>query len=286
MNEARKIRGIADTARWVAMYRATESARPDAHFKDPYARLLAGPQGEDILRDLPKPMRNAAWSVIARTVQVDRYILAEIAAGTRMVINLAAGLDTRPYRLQLPPDLLWIEVDQVELLAEKSELLKDAVPGCRLERVAQDLTNEAERHALFSRLNAEGRRALIVTEGLIMYLPEPAVASLARELASHSNFHRWATDVISPRLLQLIDASWGKVLRAGNSPMQFAPETPRWFESLGWRVIECRSSLVEAGRLKRLPWLMRLFARLPGADRFQPKRPWSGCCLLEVRGER
>jgi len=35
------------------------------------------------------------------------------------VLNLAAGLDTRPYRLNLPPDFAWVEADLPELLAEK-----------------------------------------------------------------------------------------------------------------------------------------------------------------------
>lgn len=290
MSETKKIRGIADTARWVAMYRALESERPDAHFQDPYARLLAGPKGEEILRDLPKPMRNAAWSVIARTVQVDRIVLAEIAAGATMVINLAAGLDTRPYRLALPADLRWIEVDQEGLLEEKTALLTDAAPRCQLERVALDLTDETARNAFFTRLSAEGRRALVITEGLIMYLPEAAVASLARELARHTRFRRWATDLMSPRLLRMIEESWGTVLRAGNSPMQFAPETPSWFEPLGWKVLECRSSMMEARRLRRLPWHMQFLSRFIGGEDFHPGRPWSGCCLLErseeVRGER
>jgi O-methyltransferase involved in polyketide biosynthesis len=39
------IRNVSDTARWVAMYRAQESARPDALFHDPWAERLGGDRG-------------------------------------------------------------------------------------------------------------------------------------------------------------------------------------------------------------------------------------------------
>lgn len=59
------IRSVADTARWVAMYRALESERRDAHFPDRLARRLAGARGERIYASLPKPMRNAATPAAA-----------------------------------------------------------------------------------------------------------------------------------------------------------------------------------------------------------------------------
>ena len=40
---------VSDTARWVAWYRALETERPDAIFRDPFARRLAGPEGEAIV---------------------------------------------------------------------------------------------------------------------------------------------------------------------------------------------------------------------------------------------
>lgn len=39
------VTGVSDTARWVAVYRAWESARPDALFHDPFAQRLAGDRG-------------------------------------------------------------------------------------------------------------------------------------------------------------------------------------------------------------------------------------------------
>jgi methyltransferase (TIGR00027 family) len=272
---------VADTARWVALYRAIESERPDAHFQDPYARRLAGPRGEQIMASLPKSMRNASWSVVARTVLIDRYVAQQVAQGVTLVLNLAAGLDTRPYRLTLPSTLTWVEVDQPALLEEKAALLADATPHCALERVAIDLRLEGPRRHLFERLGGKAERVLVLTEGLLMYLTQDDVVGLARDMARVSTFQSWVTDLISPGLLKMIDKDWGQTLRAGGAPMQFAPESGSlFFEPFGWGTVECRSAFMLAGKLKRLPWLFHLFSLLPGGERFTPNRPWSGVCLL------
>ena len=94
---------VSDTARWTALYRATESARADALFRDPLAGRLAGEQGRAIVANTPVTSRSGWW-LIARTKIIDDAILEAIANGCDRVLNLAAGLDTRPYRLDLPPD--------------------------------------------------------------------------------------------------------------------------------------------------------------------------------------
>src|SRR5438128_12681427 len=104
------IRDITDTARWMAVYRARESERRDAVFRDPHARALAGERGERIAASL-SANQNFDWSIVARTHAIDRYLAREIADGADLVVNLAAGLDTRPYRMALPPSLRWVEVD-------------------------------------------------------------------------------------------------------------------------------------------------------------------------------
>ena len=42
------VRNISDTAMWAAAYRARETERPGALFRDPFAKRLAGPRGEQI----------------------------------------------------------------------------------------------------------------------------------------------------------------------------------------------------------------------------------------------
>src|SRR5438270_12077955 len=111
------IENISDTARWVAVYRAWESRRKDAVFRDPFAERLAGEKGEEIVRKLPRG-KSIAWSLIVRTVVLDDFVKRAVAElGVDTVVNLAAGLDARPYRLDLPPALQWIEVDLPEITA-------------------------------------------------------------------------------------------------------------------------------------------------------------------------
>src|SRR4030095_9767386 len=106
-----------------------------------------------------------------------------IASGADMVVNLAAGLDTRPYRMALPSNLPWIEVDLPDLLAYKIAALANEPPRCRLERVALDLANVAARRDLFNRLNQEAGRVLVITEGLGVYLPDQAAVSLGEDVS-------------------------------------------------------------------------------------------------------
>src|SRR5205807_8557332 len=93
MTEAEPLlRNISDTARWAAVYRARETERPDALFRDPFARKLAGERGEEIANSIEFSNQNT-WSWIARTYLFDHFISQEIANGCDLVVNLAAGLD-------------------------------------------------------------------------------------------------------------------------------------------------------------------------------------------------
>src|SRR3989454_9467594 len=84
------IRNISDTARWAAVYRARETDRRDALFRDPFARRLAGTRGEQIADSLPFGNR-ATWAWVTRTYLFDQFIAEQVHQGVDMVINLAAG---------------------------------------------------------------------------------------------------------------------------------------------------------------------------------------------------
>src|SRR6266850_3917 len=163
------VRNISDTARWAAVFRARETERTDALFRDPYAERLAGKMGVDIANTLPEG-NSHAWAWVARTYLFDQFITQEIEQGTDMVVNLAAGLDARPYRMSLPASLQWIEVDLPEILAYKEKILEKEKPSCALERIRQDLSDGNGRRALFADLNRRANKVLILTEGLLIYL--------------------------------------------------------------------------------------------------------------------
>ena len=279
------IQHVSDTARWVALYRAMESDRPDALFRDPYARKLAGEQGERIVGSMRKG-RAWAWPMIVRTAVIDELILRTIAQeGVDTVLNLAAGLDTRPYRLPLPASLTWIEVDFPDVIAYKTGELADARPACALQHVGVDLTDAARRRALFDQIGAAARRVLVVSEGLLIYLPPEQVAALGRDLASPASLRWWLIDLGSPRLLKMMEKTWGRAVAAGNAPFRFAPaEGTQFFEPLGWREAEFRSMWDESLRLKRsMPFarVWNLVGKLYPKSKREEFRRMSGIVLLE-----
>jgi O-methyltransferase involved in polyketide biosynthesis len=91
-----EIKDVSDTSIWVAHYRAEESKRPDALFRDSLAQKLIGARGAKIAQDMIKFGRYTKWSVIVRTVIIDDFITESIKEGVDTIKNLGAGLDTRP----------------------------------------------------------------------------------------------------------------------------------------------------------------------------------------------
>lgn len=282
ISELGRLRNVSDTALWVAAYRAEESERSDALFHDPYARALTGERGFRLLDAVPKG-RQRAWPMVVRTVLLDAMVRERLTTGCDFVVNLAAGLDARPYRMELPAELPWIEVDLPEMIDYKRGVLDDARPRCRLERVAADLADGDTRVALLRDLSRRGARGLVLTEGLLIYLDEGSVAALATELAAAGSYRWWGTDLVSPGLLRWMSRSWGDHVAAAGAPFRFAPEEgPGFFAARGWRALEIRGSFHAAGRMRRLPFFYSLLARVfPEPKRWNPKRVWGGVCLFE-----
>src|ERR1700722_6315973 len=104
------IEDVSDTAFMVATERAREGERKKPLFRDPLAGVLAGERGQRIVARLGRQAALGTWALAIRTVVIDDYIQAAIAKGVGLVVNLGAGLDTRPYRMQLPESLQWVEV--------------------------------------------------------------------------------------------------------------------------------------------------------------------------------
>jgi methyltransferase (TIGR00027 family) len=276
------IRNVSDTARLVAIDRAVETARPDALFRDPFARRLAGERGARIAKSNPLGGRKSGigWPIVTRTYVIDRMIQAHIAQGGDAVINLAAGLYTRPYRMDMPSSLQWIEVDLPEILAHKEEILRGEKPVCSLERVRLDLSNVLARRELFARLGRQLRKALVITEGLVVYLSSGEVGLLAQDLAAQPSFRSWILDLVSPKLLATLQKRMTSNLQQA-APFKFAPqEGPAFFARFGWTVVKANSLLREAARLDRLPFYLVPISWLPDSHGTQPQRPWGGVCLF------
>jgi methyltransferase (TIGR00027 family) len=277
---ASPISNVSDTARWVAVYRAWESARADALFRDPYADALAGERGRAIAKLMPKQARSG-WPIIARVKLIDDLVLAAIAQGCDCVLNLAAGLDARPYRLELPGSLRWIEADLPAIVEEKERALAEAKPRCQLSRIKVDLADSGARAAMLRDVVGSSHKALVIAEGLLVYLEEPQVRSLAQDLFAQAGVRWWVIDLASPELLEMMQKSMGRFLVS--APMKFGPSNGvAYFEALGWSATQVHSIFHAACRFGRLPWFLRIFALLPKPDpRRLGRARWSGVVQLE-----
>lgn len=266
------------------MYRALESKRPDAIFNDPYARPLAGERGEEILAGLKKA-RRFAWPMIVRTAVMDEVVEECVnRQGFNTVLNLAAGLDARPFRLDVPASVRWIDTDFSDILRYKQDILAGERPRCTVEFAAADLTRPDERAAVFQRADRPGARVMVITEGLLVYLTPDTVAELARDLSGRPSFQAWLTDLAAPRILAMMKRTWGTQLDRGNATLHFAPaESTAFFEPHGWKEIEFRSMFEEAFRLNRtmpLAHLWRFLGRLYPKKKQEEFRRMSGIALL------
>jgi len=271
------IRNISDTARWVAAYRAEESAREDALFNDFLADRLAGPRGREMA---VRASVHSRWALITRTKLIDDLVLASVAQGTDCVVNLAAGFDTRPYRLSLPEDLSWIEADLPALMDEKQESLVAETPRCKLVRHGVDLSDAEARAALLHEATGKVRRALVITEGLLIYLEATMVEQLAHALANQHGIHEWTADFSSPEIVQMMRRSVGDAL--ANSPFCLElVEGLAHFERRGWKPTQVQSLVREGLRLRRLPGWMVPFAWLPQPSPRSPKGRWSVLARFE-----
>ena len=260
------ITDVGDTSFWVAYYRALETERPDALFRDPFAKRLVGNLGKKISDSMPKVSRYTQWSVVSRTVIIDRFIEKLIKnEGVDGILNLGAGLDTRPYRMNLPASLKWIEVDYSRIIKHKSDHLKDEKPICNLTRFEVDLANDQLRKQFLNEILPDSKKVLVLTEGVIPYLTSDQVSSLGKDLFQQQRFAFWITEYFHPRVYRHLQKSV-RTKMMKNAPFQFYP--PDWFgffNALGWKEQEtgfASDVAKEFGRRQPLPWFAYLLIPL------------------------
>ncbi|GAB3367819.1 class I SAM-dependent methyltransferase [Lysobacter rhizosphaerae] len=284
MTSENPIRNVSDTALWVAIYRAMESERPDAIFRDPYARRLGGERGQAIVDAMPRG-KVMSWPMVVRTAVMDEIVLRCVRQGAATVLNLAAGLDARPYRLDLPPTLRWLHVDLPDMVDYFRSHMAGETPRCELEFIAADLREADARRDVFARAAQHGP-VLVITEGLLVYLEPENVAELARDLHDVAKARWWLSDLASPMLLKYLERQWQPLLKQGNAPFRFGPaESTGFFAPYGWRELEYRSHWDESLRLNRtMPnmWMWKILRWLQPKKRREAMNRFSGIILLEA----
>src|SRR5262249_6350835 len=159
-------------------------------------------RGEAILDQVPSG-RAMGWTMVVRTCLIDEILTRLMRdPGLGVVLDLAAGLDARPWRMDLPSQLSWVDVDLPGMLAHKGSVLAGEKTSCRYEAEAIDLRDRAARRERLPKL-CEGRSpGLVLTEGLLIYLTREQVGELADDLHAIPEVRWWLTDIASPMLLQ------------------------------------------------------------------------------------
>ena len=242
------IRHVSDTAFWVASFRGHEGQRADAAFTDPLAALLSGERGRAIARSIPRAAM-VEWGTIIRTSAIDRLIDDALIAGVDTVLNLGAGLDTRPYRMTLPATLRWIELDFPSVVELKNSKLVDYKPVCKLERFGIDLLDRPSRTTMLARYGSTSKNMLVITEGVLSYFSAHHAATLAEDLGDITSIRSWIQDFDNAGIRRL-PRGWAKKLAA--APFLF--EVKDWFQffkKYGWQSSEVITSFDESVRINR-----------------------------------
>ncbi len=171
------------TARWTAAVRAGERERPDPLVDDPWASLLAGEEG---MAWLAARGPESVVPIVIRTRYFDDWLRAVAGEGPlRQVVLLGAGLDTRAWRLPWAEGTILFEVDRLATLEAKDGELARAGAGtvCDRRAVDGDLAGDWDARLVAAGFDPSVPAAFLA-EGVLFYLPDPAVARILASMTS------------------------------------------------------------------------------------------------------
>src|SRR5262245_53919324 len=130
---------VAITGLLVAALRAEETQRENPLFRDPFAERLAGPEGRAALARYRSATGAPTPIIEVRTRFFDEALARAAASGARQFVILAAGMDTRAYRLDWPPGTRVFEIDQAAVMTAKDRALEGETPRCQRIAIGTDL---------------------------------------------------------------------------------------------------------------------------------------------------
>lgn len=171
------------TARWVASQRAgLHDQRPACGDAPAELRLY-----EDLAIPVVKGRLSGPTGIASRTRFIDDQLLQAVERGVRQVALVGAGYDGRALRFSDTP-VRWIEVDHPATQADKRRRLAriGATTG-HISFIAVDLL-EGHLEAELARAGHDPLQpSLWVCDGLLPYLPRPAISALCRTLRARSS---------------------------------------------------------------------------------------------------
>jgi methyltransferase (TIGR00027 family) len=196
MRSQEPLTGVGKTALGVARMRAHESQRPDRLFNDPYAQAFVTaapetfPDGQAGSGEPASLGAVFAFHTVIRTRFFDDYLLAACTSGCQQVVLLAAGLDTRAFRLAWPPGTGLFELDLPAVLTFKDQVLagQAAVPQCERTVLPIDLREDWPTPLTKAGFQPARPTAWLV-EGLLIYLSADEAAHLLTTVGELSAPH-------------------------------------------------------------------------------------------------
>jgi methyltransferase (TIGR00027 family) len=241
--------GVGKTALGAAMVRAHESRRADRLFNDPYAEafLMAAPGAFDAQQRAAEAGAGdlASWGAVLwshaviRTRFFDDYLVDATARGIRQVVLLAAGLDTRAYRLRWPHGVRVYELDLPEVMGFKGKVLTERRAASRCERtvVPIDLRKDWTVPLFKAGLSSSEPTAWLA-EGLLIYLSARESADLLTRVgelsASRSRVgfevENLGTDLMRTQARQTPTMQQHTKLWKGG-----LPDASEWLAENGWK---------------------------------------------------
>lgn len=233
-----ELRGVSRTALWVAMMRVAEGARPDRLFDDRLAGEFVAAAGLGTGAGMTIPPGASDFLAI-RTRFYDDYLLAACAAGPRQVVVLAAGLDSRAFRLGLPAGVRCYELDLPEVFEFKEAVVAKhgASASCSRVVVPADLREDWPKSLRAAGFDPAAPTAWLA-EGLLLYLPasdnDRLVGALTELSAPGSRF---AFDHMeSSAATHTIVRETAEVVRKmGTTFMSSLDDPVGWLAAHGWR---------------------------------------------------
>jgi len=281
---------VGATALGVASARAAETESENPLISDPYARVFldaagdgvwnwhAGPQLPaeliELEPDLPLQMQAMVGYMASRTAFFDTFFLNATQAGIRQVVILAAGLDSRSWRLPWPDGTTVYELDQTKVLDFKASTLREhgAEPACNRVPVAVDLRHDWPTALQQAGFDASAPSAWSA-EGLMPYLPAAAQELLFERVQGlTAPGSRVAVEALGPSFLDpearaKRRARMDRVrdFMAKADPQREIPRTDElwyfeeredvgdWFGRHGWDVTVTPSAELMAGYGRRAP---------------------------------
>lgn len=243
---------VAKTSLLTAAIRAEETNRSENEgrlFTDPFAEALAGSEGFSILEQVSAELGEQP-GIVLRTRYFDDQVMQGLAQGIRQIVLLAAGMDTRAYRLSFPDGTQVFELDRPEVLSYKQEKLGDALSQCIRHTVGVDLREEWQSKLVQAGMNPS-ERTLWLVEGLLVYLDEASVLTLFEKVDSLSVSNSILLfDVLGRSLLDApFMAKQLHFLEKLGAPWRFGVDEPEKFmEQFGWKAVATQPGDVDSAR--------------------------------------